>query len=92
MLCPLCKIPLQASEHLSIEVNHCSQCSGKWLDNGVLEIIIEQNISIGKFEKNKLEKQAIVDKAKIENAQHLHEKPRKHPHFLSGAFDVSDDW
>lgn len=92
MLCPLCQIPLQASEHLSIKVNHCPQCSGKWLENGVLEKIIEQNISIGKSEKDKLEKQAIVDKAKIENEQHLQEEPRKRPHFLSGAFDVSDDW
>lgn len=92
MLCPLCQIPLQASEYLSIEVNHCPQCSGKWLENGVLEKIIEQNIPIEQSEKDRLDKQAMVDKAKSENAQHLQEEPRKHPHFLSGAFDVSDDW
>lgn len=92
MLCPNCQVTLTVSKHHYIDVNDCPKCSGKWLENGVLEIIIEQKISLEKSEEDRLKKQAIVDKAKVENAQHLHEEPRKHPHFLSGAFDISDDW
>ncbi|MBX2893577.1 MAG: zf-TFIIB domain-containing protein [Saprospiraceae bacterium] len=40
MLCPLCKIPLQAAERHGVEIDYCLQCRGVWLDRGELDKII----------------------------------------------------
>lgn len=40
--CPRCRIPMVAFELDGIEVDHCVQCRGTWLDSGELEFIAEQ--------------------------------------------------
>ncbi|GAA6172897.1 hypothetical protein NBRC116592_25670 [Colwellia sp. KU-HH00111] len=92
MLCPQCQVTLEASKHLTIEVSHCPQCNGRWLEHGLLEQIVAQSITLEVSEKEQIIQQTEVDKAKAENAKNAQIPPRKHPHFLSGAFDVSDDW
>ena len=42
MLCPLCKVPLQAAERFGVEIDFCLQCRGVWLDRGELDKIIER--------------------------------------------------
>jgi Zn-finger nucleic acid-binding protein len=37
MDCPRCNIPLQVEHKDSIEVDHCSNCNGRWLDHHELD-------------------------------------------------------
>jgi Zn-finger nucleic acid-binding protein len=42
MKCPICNIPLQIAERQGIEIDHCPQCRGVWLDRGELDKLIER--------------------------------------------------
>jgi|GEM_PF-2549439 Uncharacterized protein conserved in bacteria len=42
MLCPLCGEPLRAVERQGVELDHCQQCGGFWLDQGELDSLIQQ--------------------------------------------------
>lgn len=37
--CPVCRVPMVAFEYEGVEVDHCLQCRGTWLDAGELEQI-----------------------------------------------------
>ena len=90
MLCPKCQISLTVTKRFSIEVNDCPQCHGIWLEKNVLEKIMEQ---IQLAESSDSEQSLTKSKTTQDRvAQDLQNKKRKHPHFLSGAFDVYDDW
>ena len=41
-MCPECRIPMLAFELDGVEIDHCSRCSGTWLDAGELEAIAER--------------------------------------------------
>ncbi len=49
MDCPVCKSPLIILELNNVEIDHCTECHGIWLDGGELEILLE-----GSSEKDKL--------------------------------------
>jgi Zn-finger nucleic acid-binding protein len=40
MKCPIDKSDLIVVEHRKIEIDHCLQCSGVWLDSGELELLV----------------------------------------------------
>jgi Zn-finger nucleic acid-binding protein len=40
--CPVCDETLLISSRESIEIDHCPQCRGVWLDRGELDKIIER--------------------------------------------------
>ena len=43
MLCPVCAdVTLAISSREGIEIDHCPQCRGVWLDRGELDKIIER--------------------------------------------------
>ena len=42
MKCPVCDETLLISSRESIEIDHCPQCRGVWLDRGELDKIIER--------------------------------------------------
>ena len=42
MQCPVCDVTLAISSRESIEIDHCPQCRGVWLDRGELDKIIER--------------------------------------------------
>lgn len=42
MNCPICNVTLQIAERQGIEIDHCPQCRGVWLDRGELDKIIER--------------------------------------------------
>lgn len=44
MNCPHCAIPLTVSDRQGIEIDHCGQCRGVWLDRGELDKIIERTM------------------------------------------------
>ena len=94
MLCPQCQVLLTVRKYQSVEVSDCPQCHGKWLENGSLEKIIEQMKSVENPEKSLSNNQVYINKNSIQDKteKKSQNKKRKHPHFLSGAFDFSDDW
>jgi Zn-finger nucleic acid-binding protein len=40
--CPVCDVTLLISSREGIEIDHCPQCRGVWLDRGELDKIIER--------------------------------------------------
>ena len=42
MKCPNCETTLAMSERHGVEIDHCPQCRGVWLDRGELDKIIER--------------------------------------------------
>jgi Zn-finger nucleic acid-binding protein len=40
MKCPIDGRPLETNHRSGVEINHCPQCRGVWLDRGELEKII----------------------------------------------------
>ena len=40
-MCPVCRTPMLAYELDGVEIDHCIDCSGTWLDGGELEQITE---------------------------------------------------
>lgn len=41
MNCPVCKKPMMILEFEQIEIDYCCECSGIWLDEGELELLLE---------------------------------------------------
>jgi Zn-finger nucleic acid-binding protein len=42
MPCPVCRTPLVAMERQGVEIDHCPNCRGVWLDRGELDKILER--------------------------------------------------
>ncbi|HEX7165752.1 MAG TPA: zf-TFIIB domain-containing protein [Acidimicrobiales bacterium] len=42
MNCPVCAVTLVISSREGIEIDHCPQCRGVWLDRGELDKIIDR--------------------------------------------------
>ena len=40
MKCPVCEFEMRITQRESIEIDHCPQCRGVWLDRGELEKIV----------------------------------------------------
>jgi uncharacterized protein len=49
MNCPTCQTVLMMTERQGVEIDHCPQCRGVWLDRGELDKIIER---AARFEEN----------------------------------------
>ncbi|MFO7721640.1 MAG: zf-TFIIB domain-containing protein [Bacteroidales bacterium] len=47
MLCPVCDSEMIIQELQQVEVDHCLNCHGIWLDQGELEILLEQDAERG---------------------------------------------
>jgi len=43
--CPVCTTELRANDRQGIEIDHCPECRGVWLDRGELDKIIERSAS-----------------------------------------------
>lgn len=46
MQCPVCDVALIISSREAIEIDHCPQCRGVWLDRGELDKIIERSAAV----------------------------------------------
>lgn len=42
MLCPMCRVDMLSLEFRRMEIDHCSDCGGIWLDSGEINLIGEQ--------------------------------------------------
>ena len=43
MNCPVCREAMIVLEHDQVEIDHCLNCKGNWLDQGELELILEDS-------------------------------------------------
>lgn len=43
MLCPVCEIEMLVLEYSGIEIDFCQKCEGIWLDEGELELLLDEN-------------------------------------------------
>jgi Zn-finger nucleic acid-binding protein len=43
MQCPVCEVTLVISSREGIEIDHCPDCRGVWLDRGELDKIIDRS-------------------------------------------------
>ena len=67
MDCPACRNAMITLEFNEVEVDHCLECKGIWLDSGELEILLESS------------KQAREVLESFKSAPKVNEKPRKCP-------------
>ena len=67
MDCPVCKNAMITLELADVEIDHCFECGGIWLDAGELEMLL------GEPEKSKV----LLDSFKIDKTSA--EKPRRCP-------------
>jgi len=76
-------VSLNTFNNYAEDTLNCPECFGIWLSQEQLENIIKSTKFVEK------PKEPINDN-KVE--QITSAPRRKRPHFLSGAFDISDDW
>jgi Zn-finger nucleic acid-binding protein len=48
MICPNCQHELVTSERQNVQIDHCPNCQGVWLDRGELEKILQMDASGGR--------------------------------------------
>ena len=46
LLCPTCRVDLHIAKRQDVEIDHCPQCRGVWLDRGELDKIIKRTIEV----------------------------------------------
>jgi uncharacterized protein len=46
LLCPTCMVDLRIAKRQDVEIDHCPQCRGVWLDRGELDKIIQRTIEV----------------------------------------------
>lgn len=86
MLCPVCKQQLMNTKRLGVEIDHCPQCRGVWLDRGELEKIIARSLeqqSSASFEQLEISGIQKTDRFRVyPPVDALRQK-----HFLEEVFD-----
>ena len=53
MLCPLCAHELEQVERQGVEIDHCPDCGGFWLDKGELDLLIHREAAFALEEGQK---------------------------------------
>lgn len=67
MDCPVCKKPMLILELDQVEIDHCTSCNGIWLDDGELELLLE----------DAEEKKRVLSSFHVDDS--VKEKPRRCP-------------
>jgi hypothetical protein len=62
MICPVCENPLVVLELDQIEIDHCLNCGGIWLDAGELELLLETEGERERFVKLLIEDESVKEK------------------------------
>ncbi|MFM6932435.1 MAG: zf-TFIIB domain-containing protein [Novosphingobium sp.] len=40
--CPACRVPLASAERHGLQIDHCPQCGGLWLERGELDAMVSR--------------------------------------------------
>ena len=78
MLCPACMVDLQITERQGVEIDHCPQCRGVWLERGELDKILERARRVPASRH---------DDDDDERYRHGGVRPRRRKSFLENLFD-----
>ena len=62
MICPVCENPLVVLELDQVEIDHCLNCGGIWLDAGELEILLETEEERSRFLNLLIDKESTKEK------------------------------
>lgn len=62
MICPVCENPMIVLELDQIEIDHCLNCGGIWLDAGELELLLETDAERERFVKMLIEEDSVKEK------------------------------
>jgi Zn-finger nucleic acid-binding protein len=62
MICPVCKNPMVVLELDQIEIDHCLNCGGIWLDAGELELLLDTDEERERFVKLLIEDDSVKEK------------------------------
>jgi Zn-finger nucleic acid-binding protein len=86
MNCPNCQTTLVMTDRQGVEIDHCPQCRGVWLDRGELDKIIERS---ARFEASAPPRPAPDDRAYRgdDDDDYRHGQYRKRKSFWSELFD-----
>ena len=61
MICSFCDTKMQASERESIQISHCPQCGGIWLQRGALEGILARSSRATSSDRSRTDNQQPED-------------------------------
>lgn len=82
MPCPVCRAQLVAMERQGVEIDHCPNCRGVWLDRGELDKILERSAA---------QAQPAVgrghDERRHDDGYRGHHKPHRRKSFFEELFD-----
>ena len=62
MICPVCENPLVVLELDQVEIDHCLNCGGIWLDAGELELLLETEEDRSRFLNLLIDKESTKEK------------------------------
>lgn len=85
MTCPVCNTTLVMSERQGIEIDHCPQCRGIWLDRGELDKIIERSAAFEQPRESVREPERRYEAPQAQGPRY--EEPRKYEHPSYGHSD-----
>ena len=78
LLCPACMVEMQITERQGVEIDHCPQCRGVWLERGELDKILERARRVPANRH---------DDDDDERYRHGGVRPRRRKSFLENLFD-----
>ncbi|MBC9031671.1 zf-TFIIB domain-containing protein [Sphingomonas sp. JC676] len=93
MPCPVCRSQLVAMERQGVEIDHCPNCRGVWLDRGELDKILERSASQAQAWRPAApqpQPQPVgrgYDDRRHDGDPHGHPKPHRRKSFFEELFD-----
>lgn len=89
MNCPVCKIELRITDRQGIEIDHCPQCRGVWLDRGELDKLIDRTLGANGRPGVELEARPRPHRRDDDDDDHYshHPKHRRRKSLLGELFD-----
>jgi Zn-finger nucleic acid-binding protein len=91
MPCPVCRTQLVAMERQGVEIDHCPNCRGVWLDRGELDKILQRSENQGQVWQSVPPRTQPVsesyDDRRHESDSRGHHKPHRRKSFFEELFD-----
>jgi hypothetical protein len=81
MKCPNCDATLVMSERQGVEVDHCPQCRGVWLDRGELDKIIERSARFDDDDRDDQRGHPPGDSYRRDDDQRRDDDRHRQPHY-----------
>lgn len=92
MKCPLCEIEMRITDRDGVEIDHCPQCRGVWLDRGELEKIVarETRAADDEYDSHDDEHRPRRGRERCEDHDDRRYQGRKREGFWANVMDIFD--